>query len=502
MVKPAREKDGKKPSLQKRLFQNDAVRAFGILGLSSAASDAIRGYGEGGSKKLQAEIPLYLRRTKVDEATGTRVPKSPEELRKFRLLKERAWHVKKEDALPVLQNMYDVKDLNAAREFSEGGLYANPDFRYFTVPRSAVRDTSNPSIRKDFVEVVDAFQNKQKSLGRIISEMDKEDLKYLPRLESAVEAKELQTPEAKKRFKELTERVESFVAKNKLREDGLRINLHERRSPVGTGYNPVTNTVNLNRNNPYQALQQVAKASDLRGNVWKSLLRSAPLVASGVAVPFAMRNADAVKEKNPDGLDSKVLSFIKDHPVATGLTGYGASVLYPEAKASLKALRHIAEESGKGAAREALKKYYAPHLAKYTLGALPLGLGILGVRKVFDKSQEKKASLDDLIAKIDPKLLPPYYRNFSPWPRPETLPKNIQRKAFWKGFAGAAVPTFMTLAYLHGTKGGKAIREKDRGKQPDDFRKDPFITSAAIAGLTGYLSGSLTKSLELKRNVL
>ena len=480
-----KKKQEKKPSLLEKLRSSDAVRSYGALGLGAGLSGAIRGYGEKGEQGFgPVTLPFF-------KGEGG-------EKRYLYLMDRISRPIKEKDALPILQDMYNVRDFGKAYDAVEKGIWANISPKYYNT-RATYRPLNDKKVR-DLFEIVreearqGAEELKKKSLKErlIRSDSSLNDYSFHKLVENALENKDSQTPESMASFKDLSDRVERFVSEKKLREGGLKINLRPRKSPVPAGYDVLSHTVELNRNNPYLALQQVAKASDLKGNVAKSYLRSLPLLASGIAVPFAMRNADTVREANPDGLDARTLSFIKDHPVATGLSGYGASILYPEAKASYLSLRQIAKDSGRSAAFEAAKKFYGPHLAKYTLGAVPFGLGILGAKKLLEKKdgQEKRAYKDAFSQ-----------WPVSPWPDEAAL-KNIKdfgTKAFWSGFASGALPTFLTLSYLHGTKGGRAIQKKEGKEPPAFFKGDPLIASAVAGATAGIISGRLSQKGALSR---
>lgn len=439
----------------KRLLSTPGAKSFSVLGLGSLLSSSIRSVGEGGPSGIGAiDIPL---------------PAKDGEGRVFRVTKGNRKPLKKEVALPISQSIYEITDLKGAREFSQSH-WGHPEF-----PDKSVDLARAASTVKEFQSEIDASEAGR----RVIGNLNPIEKTY----PDMIRAQSLQTPEAREKFKELTDTLEAFSKEKGLAETGLKYRLMAPSAKTVPGYDPIRHTVSVHRNSPNLALQQAAKASDVRGSVAKSYLRSVPLLGAALGVPFAMANAKTVEEANPDGLDAKVLAFMKDHPALVGASGYGASVVYPEAKASYIALQHLAKTKGKDAAMRALKEFYAPHVGKYMLGAAPVALSFAALKKFLgNQSQEKKASAGF---------------TFSPSP----LSKQELNKFFWKGFTEASVPSFLALSYLHGTKGGKAIQE-EKGKKPSGLFKDhPYLTSAGAAAVIGGLAGALSHRSHAKKGI-
>ncbi len=203
----------------------------------------------------------------------------------------------------------------------------------------------------------------------------------------------------KKELEELANLGESFLKEHKLREGGLKVNIGNR-GKLGDYYNPMKHSVNLGTRDAAVTLHEMGHAADFRGSLTKSVTRRIPQVFATLAVPTALAAGDVIKEKIPGTIDDKVISFIQDHPVALSVGGYGVATLYPEAKASYLALKHIAEQRGRDAMWTAAKKSLAPAYGTYLAGALPIAGGALVAKMLYDRKMKKKASADNLPEKF------------------------------------------------------------------------------------------------------
>jgi hypothetical protein len=199
----------------------------------------------------------------------------------------------------------------------------------------------------------------------------------------------------KKDLEELADLGESFLKEHKLREGGLKVNIGNQ-GKLGDYYNPMKHSVNLGTRDAAVTLHEMGHAADFRGSLTKTVARRIPQVAAALAVPTALAAGNVIKEKIPGTIDDKIISFIQDHPVALSVGGYGVATLYPEAKASYLALKHIAEQRGRDAMWTAAKKSLAPAYGTYLAGALPVAGGALVAKMLYDRKMKKKASTEKL----------------------------------------------------------------------------------------------------------
>lgn len=206
---------------------------------------------------------------------------------------------------------------------------------------------------------------------------------------------------------------------------------------------------------------------------------------------------DQIKEKIPGSVDDKVIDFLQENPVATGLAGYGLATLYPEARASYSALKHVLKHRGKAEMMKDLKRTLGPAYGTYLAGALPVaaGYGLAKKYKSSLKEKEKKKAKkgQEKAAAITPEDI----------------------KAFAAGAAVAGIPTGLAAYYQHGTKGGRTINDIDeerirrnvssrlgqglgakayaRAKKTNEFmERHPVGAAVATGGAIGLLSGLLT----------
>jgi hypothetical protein len=194
------------------------------------------------------------------------------------------------------------------------------------------------------------------------------------------------------KLKEIADLGEDFMKEHGLRDSKLVVNVG-RRGKLGDYYNPVKHSINLGTLDKSVALHEMGHAADIKGSVTKHMLRSAGMSAALGAVPLALGFGDVVKERIPGTTDDKIISFIQDHPVLTSMGGYTTGILYPEAKASYLALKHIAKKQGQEAMWQSAKKTLGPAFATYLAGALPLMGGAYVAKKFYDYGHNKKASV-------------------------------------------------------------------------------------------------------------
>jgi len=203
------------------------------------------------------------------------------------------------------------------------------------------------------------------------------------------------------KMNEIAPVVESFMNKHKLIQKGVTVNFHRGALSglVGPNYNVATKTVNFPIVGKAIALHELGHAADYTaGRIGKIRRFAEPILQRGVltALPIALVAGDRIKEILPGTIDDKAIEFMQDHaPEILGAT-LAATQLYPEAKATGLALRHIAKVEGRHAAVEALKKL-APAFGTYLLGAIPAVVGMALARKYMREARGEKAEVDSMV---------------------------------------------------------------------------------------------------------
>ena len=203
----------------------------------------------------------------------------------------------------------------------------------------------------------------------------------------------------KEELKEMIDLGDSFIKKHKLTESGTKIRSGGQLTKmVGPHYNPAAKTVNLSTSSPAIALHELGHAADYKGSLGLSKLFAQKGIGSIIAgsAPTALIFGDRIKKKIPGTVDDKVIDFIQKHPYLTAGTGVSMVALYPEAKASTLALKHMYDRRGK-AGLIGGAKVLVPALGTYVSA---LGLPVLGtvagadiMRRRQMKKQEKSAAV-------------------------------------------------------------------------------------------------------------
>lgn len=200
-----------------------------------------------------------------------------------------------------------------------------------------------------------------------------------------------------RKFNELEKVVDSFIDKHNLVEKGVRM-----RFPTGLAgelggsrYNISSKQVHLPELSKPIALHELGHAADYTKGRWARFRGVAePMLERGVltALPIALIAGDQIKEMLPGTIDDKAIGFMQDHaPEILGAT-LAATQLYPEAKASYLATKHIADTQGRVAAREAVKKL-APLWGTYLLGTIPAVIGMSLARKYMREARQDREQL-------------------------------------------------------------------------------------------------------------
>lgn len=199
--------------------------------------------------------------------------------------------------------------------------------------------------------------------------------------------------------------VDSFIDKHNLAKKGVTLNMKE--GPLnwlgGPRYEIPTKRVYLPELSKELALHELGHAADYtKGRIGKIRGIAEPMLRRSVmiALPAALVAGDRISEILPGTVDDKVIKYMQDHaPEIMGAT-LAATELYPEAKASVLALSHIAKTEGRAAALKSLGKL-GPAWGSYVLGAIPAIVGMSLARKYMRDARGEK---NDTTTFIDKKM--------------------------------------------------------------------------------------------------
>lgn len=296
----------------------------------------------------------------------------------------------------------------------------------------------------------------------------------------------------------------SFAKEHKLHESGIKFNANIR-GKLGDYYNPIKNTVNMSTASRAVALHEMGHAADYRGSLAKMIGRKMPQTLGMAAIPAALAYGDSIREKIPGSVDDKVIDFLQKHPISSSIAGYGLSTLYPEARASYSALKHIYKHRGKAEMMKDLKKSLGPAYLTYIAGTLPIAAGALlagSVRSRIKAQEEKKKKKNPL-------------QKAAGISSAKGLTADPDVRAFTAGALMAGIPASAITYYLYGTKGGHVINDigEDSGRRDLRFQygrhigdrlyrskrkfnefleKHPVSTATASGVGAGALGGLLT----------
>jgi hypothetical protein len=351
--------------------------------------------------------------------------------------------------------------------------------------------------------------------------------------------------------------VDSFIDKHNLKAKG--VTTHIKQGPLnwmlGPRYELASKRVYLPDVHKDIALHELGHAADYtKGRVGKTRAVMEPLLRRGaqLAIPTALIAGDRIKEMLPGTIDDKAIEFMQNHaPEIMGAT-LAATTLYPEAKASVLAVQHVAKTEGRQAAIKSLKRLGAGW-GTYLLGAIPAVVGLSLARKYMREARAEKGETEDIVqAKLRelektgglitdiPKLVGSAARGIRSSGRDiahvgaqigQQSKKMVQDRevlrrigaaakevgtdpTFIQGAVVSAVPAAMASLYLFGTDSGKEIRkrmdpadvarsyaQKDKGmalvtKRTDDkWREDNPLRFAGLVAAGAALSGGIMSKL-------
>src|SRR5579859_156842 len=323
--------------------------------------------------------------------------------------------------------------------------------------------------------------------------------------------------------------VDSFFEKHQLGEKGVTMNFRSGplSSVLGPHYEMGTRKVFLPRVSKEIALHELGHAADYTSSALGRIRSVAePILHSTVlaAVPIALIAGDELKKAIPGTVDDRAIEFMQDHaPAIVGAT-LAATQLYPEAKASLLALRHIGETEGRAAVGSALKKLL-PAWGTYLLNAIPPVVGMVLARKYLRQARAEKseaaektagiigAALGDLhaaaadlghVAKQLGHGIVELTQDPAVGSRIAAAAREVGTSPdFVVGALSSAIPAAAGALYLYGTEPGRVLRQQITrvGRSPTEvFKARPHDEAwrerhpAAFAGLVGLgaaLSGGV-----------
>ena len=177
--------------------------------------------------------------------------------------------------------------------------------------------------------------------------------------------------------------IKSFLEKHDLKDLRMK-GAKFLEGPMSDYYNHITHGAHLPSKSTAVSLHELGHAADIRGSMAKTFGRALTGGMLGMLVPAAILAGKKIKEKHPDSIEDKVLSFVNEHPYLTTTSALTIPTLYPEAKASLLALKHIAEKDPKALkdSTKILGKAYGTYLSLL----LP-ALGAVFSAKHFEKKK-------------------------------------------------------------------------------------------------------------------
>lgn len=332
---------------------------------------------------------------------------------------------------------------------------------------------SDPQIRKILESEIDKT-NKWVAAGSKGKAPHTTHLKYLQRHEAPVN-----------RLMEIQEVVDSFIAKHKLPEKGVRINVQS--GPLsGATYDVSNKRVTIPRLSKEVALHELGHAADYTGSRLGRIRAIAdPILykATAIALPTALIAGDRLKEIIPGTVDDKAIAFMQDHaPEIMGAT-LAATSLFPEAKASFLAVKHIKETQGPKAAKAAFKKL-APFWGTYALSAIPAVVGMALARKYMREAREEKEEVKSQVrgnlAELEKQGsiasgladIGHVAKQIGHSTKKILTEKGTVRKImhgakevgsspeFIHGALAASVPAGLGALYMYGTHGGQELRDR------------------------------------------
>ena len=336
---------------------------------------------------------------------------------------------------------------------------------------------------------------------------------------------------------EMRNAVDSFIHEHGLAEKGVTLNFRSGPLSRGMQYGKDTHIVTAPIASKELLLHELGHAADYTGSTLGKIRAVAePILRTTVlaALPAALIAGDRIKEMIPGTVDDHVISFMQNHaPAIMGAT-LAATTLYPEAKASFLALKHLGATEGREAVIQGLKRLL-PAWGTYALGAIPIMVGLSLAKKYMMRARaakaeqlnEKTAGVMDTMSSFgkgvynaikDPVLdighvakeLGVGAGNLIMEPgtgkRILSAVKETGTSApFVYGALASAVPATLAALYMYSTKGGDVLRgalnEKRRlllnphGPKDEQWRIDHPGLYAGLVGAGAALSAGILAKL-------
>lgn len=305
-----------------------------------------------------------------------------------------------------------------------------------------------------------------------------------------------------------TDLVDSFIDKHNLGKEGVRIRLTgswiDRVS--GPSYDFATKRVTLPELSAETALHELGHARDYTKSRFRNLRKvfeSAGNRAALVGIPAALIAGDEIKKMFPGTIDDKVIGFVQENAPEITAATLAATTLYPEAKASAYAIKHIAQHEGKDAAIRAAKKLL-PAYGTYLLGVIPAVVGMSLARKYMRQARAEKPEAEKSAAaraqKSALKEIGEMFHSIAAETgadlanvskqigsgmvevlKDKNLPHRLARSArqvgtspeFAWGALSSAIPAATGSLYLYGSGPGRAVRQRMAEEQTKKITGHP-----------------------------
>lgn len=425
-------------------------------------------------------------------------------------------------------------------------------------PVSKMTGVWNPTPGKPSAKVMGLFDVKARMPKEPAGVL--EDIARLSRGEASKHPLTMRAINQAEAEKKIAKTVDSFIDKHNLAKKGVTMTM--RHGPVnlaGPRYEIAKKRVYLPSISKELALHELGHAADYtKGRIGKIRGIAEPMMMRGaaVALPIALIAGDRIAELLPGTVDDRAIKFMQENaPAIMGAT-IAATTLYPEGKASVLALQHIAKTEGRAAAFKSLKRL-GPAWGTYALGAIPTIVGLSLARKYMRAARAEKAETNDLVADKLRELekTSGIFKALNPIPmiregvpalarevrssakdighvgkqiavqsRDMANQPGLTRRigaaakevgtdpAFVHGAVNAALPAAMASLYLYGSRSGREIRQRmdkenilsvqtgsESGKAlanraDDEWReKNPLLFSGLIAAGAAMSGGIMTK---------
>lgn len=315
-------------------------------------------------------------------------------------------------------------------------------------------------------------------------------------------------PEFTKKLEAMGEKVfntvDSFIDKHKL--EGVKVDIRSGpfTSLLGPRYSIPNKTVHLPVLSKEVALHELGHAADYTsGKIGKlrGFLEPGVRNAAYLGLPIAMIAGDRISKMIPGSIDDRAISFLQENaPTIMGAT-IAATTLYPEAKASVLALRHIKATEGLAAAQSAAKKLI-PAWSSYALAAIAPVVGLVLAKRYLHRAREAKPEQTEKVASAASGLLGDIVSGLKDVQHVAkqigqgtkdliTQPGTAKRLAaaakevgtspqFLTSALSTAVPASMAALYIYGTPGGKEIL-KTQPEIKQKYIDDPNLLARQVS---------------------